>query len=82
MSKEKLTAEEITLDFSEQFQNNYPKKPLWDMHEPLRKKIEQYADQKVNEAMRFCLTEYMGHRKKYYQWAWDDIVSDIKKKLK
>jgi hypothetical protein len=34
------SSKEIALDFSEEFQNNYPKKPLFDMMDRLAKEID------------------------------------------
>jgi hypothetical protein len=39
------TANSIALDFAEEFQKHYPKKPLWVMMDNLKKEIEQYASQ-------------------------------------
>lgn len=42
-----MTAKEIALNFSEKFQANYPKKPLWEMMLALEVEIENYAQQKA-----------------------------------
>ena len=38
-----MTPEEIALNFSERFQKNYPKEPLWEMMDDLSNEIKYYA---------------------------------------
>lgn len=46
---EDKTAHGIALKFAEIFQDNYPKKPLWQMMDDLRKDIENYAQFKSKD---------------------------------
>jgi len=43
-----MTPEEIALNFSERFQKNYPKEPLWQMMNDLPEEIKQYASDVSN----------------------------------
>lgn len=41
----KISAEEIALTFSEKFQKNYPRKPLYELMVELTLEIKKYAEQ-------------------------------------
>ncbi len=49
-----MTPEEIALNFSERFQKNYPKEPLWEMMDDLSNEIKYYASSMCKRQREIC----------------------------